>query len=219
EDFEWLQPPYVYHWFCLRHVRSNFATRIQGAWIGIEEGSMVCWEYTPELMRIEGGSTWTPYALGLLSIWNARDSHHLILNLIVTPILLFAGPINNQTFLATVSVLVAVALSLSLGLLRMTESSSHPGPPHWHLLDGGIGGVVQALLRAGFYGPYRMGAMNLDHALITAFVERWRQETHTFHLPIGEACVTLEGVAVIIGLPTCPDLVISSVYKDITINR
>ncbi|GAB2230979.1 hypothetical protein Droror1_Dr00027260 [Drosera rotundifolia] len=41
------------------------------------------------------------------------------LNLIVPPILLFAGfnaPSNNQTFLATVSVLVAVALSLFLGL-------------------------------------------------------------------------------------------------------
>ncbi|GFS36484.1 hypothetical protein Acr_00g0046210 [Actinidia rufa] len=45
--------------------------------------------------------------------------------------------------------------------------------------------VLQYVLRAGFYGVHRLGPIRLDHALITAFVERWRLETHTFHLPIG----------------------------------
>ncbi|RWR93445.1 serine/threonine-protein phosphatase 7 long form [Cinnamomum micranthum f. kanehirae] len=43
--------------------------------------------------------------------------------------------------------------------------------------------------------------MTTDHALITALVEGWRPETNTFHLPCGEATVTLEDVAYIYGLP------------------
>jgi hypothetical protein len=41
---------------------------------------------------------------------------------------------------------------------------------------------------------------------ITAMVDRWRQETHSFHLPCGEIMVTLKDVTMIIGLPTrgCP---------------
>ncbi|XP_025647900.1 serine/threonine-protein phosphatase 7 long form homolog [Arachis hypogaea] len=38
-------------------------------------------------------------------------------------------------------------------------------------------------------------------ALLSALVERWRPETHTFHLPVGEVTVTLEDVTYILGLP------------------
>ncbi|KAI8021904.1 hypothetical protein LOK49_LG03G02975, partial [Camellia lanceoleosa] len=60
--------------------------------------------------------------------------------------------------------------------------------------------VLQYLLREGFYGVYRIGHIRLDHALITALVERWHTETHTFHFPIGEATVTLQDVSVLYGL-------------------
>jgi hypothetical protein len=36
---------------------------------------------------------------------------------------------------------------------------------------------------------------------ITAMVDRWRPETHSFHLPCGEMIVTLEDVAMILRLP------------------
>ncbi len=38
-------------------------------------------------------------------------------------------------------------------------------------------------------------------AALTALVDRWRPETHTFHLPSGELTVTLEDVAMILALP------------------
>jgi hypothetical protein len=41
----------------------------------------------------------------------------------------------------------------------------------------------------------------MDWALITALVERWRQETHTFHLPHGEMTINLQDVEVMLGLP------------------
>ncbi|RYR02781.1 hypothetical protein Ahy_B06g081602 [Arachis hypogaea] len=39
-------------------------------------------------------------------------------------------------------------------------------------------------------------------ALVNALVERWHPDTHTFHLPIGECAMTLEDVAMILGLLT-----------------
>ena len=40
----------------------------------------------------------------------------------------------------------------------------------------------------------------IDWPLITSLVERWRLETHTFHVPVGEMTITLQDVAIILGL-------------------
>ncbi|CBI37541.3 unnamed protein product, partial [Vitis vinifera] len=56
------------------------------------------------------------------------------------------------------------------------------------------------IIQAGFYGVYRVGFIQLDWTLITALVERWRQETHTFHLAVGESTITLQDTAVLLGL-------------------
>uniref|UniRef100_A0A2N9IZZ8 Aminotransferase-like plant mobile domain-containing protein n=1 Tax=Fagus sylvatica TaxID=28930 RepID=A0A2N9IZZ8_FAGSY len=60
---------------------------------------------------------------------------------------------------------------------------------------------IPYLQRAGFYGIAKLGFIKMDWALITALVERWRQETHTFHLPHGEMTITLQDVEVMLGLP------------------
>ena len=60
--------------------------------------------------------------------------------------------------------------------------------------------IRRYVMQFGFYGVYCVGHISLDWSLITSLVERWRPKTHTFHLPIGEMIVTLQDIAMILGL-------------------
>ncbi|XP_070053731.1 serine/threonine-protein phosphatase 7 long form homolog [Nicotiana tomentosiformis] len=61
--------------------------------------------------------------------------------------------------------------------------------------------IVIRLQDAGFYEIIEIGRLQFDWALITAMIERWRPETHIFHLPIGEATIMLEDIEVLFGFP------------------
>ncbi|XP_075095269.1 serine/threonine-protein phosphatase 7 long form homolog [Nicotiana tabacum] len=60
--------------------------------------------------------------------------------------------------------------------------------------------VVQRLRDPGFYRILEIGRLQLDWSLITALIEQWRPEMHTFHLPIAEATITLQDVEVLYGM-------------------
>jgi Plant mobile domain len=47
----------------------------------------------------------------------------------------------------------------------------------------------------------RISTIQIDQDLISAIVERWRHEIHTFHLHVGEMTVTLEDASCMWGLP------------------
>ncbi|KAH7865123.1 hypothetical protein Vadar_002523 [Vaccinium darrowii] len=61
--------------------------------------------------------------------------------------------------------------------------------------------------RTGLEGLVQVPFIQLDHALVTTLIERWRLETHSFHMGDAEMTVTLQDVEVILGLPVDGDAV------------
>uniref|UniRef100_K3ZZK0 Aminotransferase-like plant mobile domain-containing protein n=1 Tax=Setaria italica TaxID=4555 RepID=K3ZZK0_SETIT len=63
---------------------------------------------------------------------------------------------------------------------------------------------AQYLQRAGFLDIAVQvvgGLPPMDGPLLTAMVDRWCPETHTFHMPFGEMTITMQDAAMILGLP------------------
>ncbi|XP_025651739.1 protein MAIN-LIKE 1-like [Arachis hypogaea] len=63
--------------------------------------------------------------------------------------------------------------------------------------------IVPYLQMVGVYHLARLNEtwFRLDEPLISAFIERWCLETHTFHMPFGECTISLQDVAYQLGLP------------------
>lgn len=76
--------------------------------------------------------------------------------------------------------------------------------------------LVPYLERAGFYGASCAGHFMFDNALVSALVERWRPETHTFHMSDGECTITLQDVAIQLGLPVDGHPVIGYIPTDVS---
>ena len=54
----------------------------------------------------------------------------------------------------------------------------------------------------------RTPGREIDHGLIMALVERWRPETHTFHMPHSEVTIILQEV--LFGLPIDGEAIVGS---------
>ncbi|KAF7839281.1 serine/threonine-protein phosphatase 7 long form-like protein [Senna tora] len=72
--------------------------------------------------------------------------------------------------------------------------------------------IVPYLRQSGFYGVSRLRFFALQPSLISALVERCRPETHTFHTTQGECTITLEDVAIQLGLP-CTGMVVTGLTE------
>ncbi|XP_021729680.1 protein MAIN-LIKE 2-like [Chenopodium quinoa] len=71
---------------------------------------------------------------------------------------------------------------------------------------------IELIDKAGFGYLKFIPAISIDNPLISALVERWRRETNTFHLTVGEMTVTLEDVAYLLGLAIDGEPVIGVTY-------
>ncbi|CDP15529.1 unnamed protein product [Coffea canephora] len=97
-----------------------------------------------------------------------------------------------------------------LGIMADTPipAGLHSGPNVHDIISAGTAHrhtsipdrVCRYIALTGFEGVLESGYQMVDHSLITSLVERWRPETHTFHLPVGEATVTLQDVEMLWGL-------------------
>ncbi|XP_074266486.1 serine/threonine-protein phosphatase 7 long form homolog [Silene latifolia] len=67
--------------------------------------------------------------------------------------------------------------------------------------------VVDFIRNTQFFFIHRLVGLKFNVDLISALVERWRPETHSFHLTVGEATVTLQDVQVLLGLRIRGDIV------------
>ncbi|XP_075655029.1 serine/threonine-protein phosphatase 7 long form homolog [Castanea sativa] len=78
------------------------------------------------------------------------------------------------------------------------------------MVDNRVRNIIKAV---GLQGLLWVPGREIDHGLITALVERWRLETHTFHMPHGEITITLQDVEVLLELPVDGDAIIGSTQK------
>ena len=74
--------------------------------------------------------------------------------------------------------------------------------------------ITQHIDAVGFIELFKVPNTEVDHTLITALVEQWSLETHTFHLPHGKMCITLQDIEVMLGIPMDELPVIGKTYMN-----
>ncbi|KAL5187429.1 Serine/threonine-protein phosphatase 7 long form [Glycine soja] len=62
--------------------------------------------------------------------------------------------------------------------------------------------IFPFLRQSGFYWIMKMGYLKINASLISALIERWRPETHVFHMRCREYTITLQDVSVLLDYGT-----------------
>ena len=93
-------------------------------------------------------------------------------------------------------------LHLRAGRVDAQEKPDDPEPKHPKMhYDERYTSYIRRTGLLPFVNMVKSGVPKMNACLVTALVDRWRPETHTFHLPCGEMTVTLQDVSMITALP------------------
>lgn len=107
---------------------------------------------------------------------------------------------RSQTFGSKCSLLMSES-QISLDLKRVSSQyAGRHGPSLRIQQDLDHLAVLDPLRQAEFYYISSLRHVQLDQALLGPMVERWRQETQTFHFRHSEMMITLQDIATIFGL-------------------
>uniref|UniRef100_A0A3Q7IXR6 Aminotransferase-like plant mobile domain-containing protein n=1 Tax=Solanum lycopersicum TaxID=4081 RepID=A0A3Q7IXR6_SOLLC len=75
-----------------------------------------------------------------------------------------------------------------------------PGPVEYDALKIQVHHRFEEIWNWRFKEILDVGCVSYDSELISALIEKWRPETHTFHMRTGEATITLQDVEILFGM-------------------
>jgi len=74
--------------------------------------------------------------------------------------------------------------------------------------------IISLLRQSGFYWIMKMGYLKINVILISALIERWSLETHTFHMRCEECTIILQDAFVLLGLRVDVSPLIGLIYVE-----
>ena len=78
------------------------------------------------------------------------------------------------------------------------------------MVDNWVVDIIKGLCLEGLL---RTPGREIDHGLITALMERWQPETHTFYMPHGEVTITLQDMEILLRLLVDGEAITRSMQK------